>query len=261
MPAKRWPWRRHLLRGALCALLLPGHGAQAATELRTAAQESTAPKYQAGEAGAGIVGLCIDVQRAIERIDPGLRFVGDQRWMPLVRIFTELSNGQQDVACALQRTRERLEKLNFIEPALVPIHYLLLARIDDQATVGSWDDVRRMGNSAVILANRGFASVTYLEELGGLTVDASAASPELNMQKLLSGRGRFFYHRTPGLQDFLKRTGAVGKVRILPTVMYSSQMYMAFGRHVERATTERIQRALAQLEASGELERIVRKWP
>jgi hypothetical protein len=37
-----------------------------------------------------MVGLCIDIMRAIEQIDPGLRFVGHQRWKPLIRAYSEL---------------------------------------------------------------------------------------------------------------------------------------------------------------------------
>ncbi|MBJ7311095.1 substrate-binding periplasmic protein [Rugamonas sp. CCM 8940] len=245
----------------LCAAALLGPvAAQAAAPLRVAAQEGTEPKFINAERGDGIAGLCIDIFRAIEKIEPGLAFVGDQRWMPLVRIYSELASGGQDAACGVQRTSERSGKFLFLEPALFIINYHLLARIDDDIVVDDWDDVRRLGGNGVVLANRGFATTTVLEQLGGLQIDASSTSPPMNLHKLIAGRGRLFLHRSPGLHAFLKRNDAVGKVRILPVVMATAPLYLAVGKHVDPGQVGRLRHALQVLERRGELERLLRKW-
>jgi hypothetical protein len=251
-------WDRRL--ASLCGALLACHAlAGPVTVLRVAAQEGTEPKFMAGPQG-GIVGLCIDIMHAIERIDPGLRFEGHQHWMPLVRVYHEASVGQQDAVCAMQRMPEREPHYRFVEPPLFNINYMLIARADDSALINNWDDVRKLGPQAVVLANRGFASNQVLEQLGGIQVDASAASTAMNLQKLMAGRGRFFLHRTPGLYGLLERDGVLGKVRILPTVMLKAPLYMALSRQVSAAVAERVRAALEQMARSGELDQLLKKW-
>lgn len=245
---------------ALCAAALAcGTLAAPVTVLRVAAQEGTEPKFMAGPQGS-IVGLCIDIMHAIERIDPGLRFEGHQHWMPLVRVYHEASTGQQDAVCAMQRLPEREPLYRFLEPALFNINYMLMARADDPAVINNWDDVRKLGPQAVVLANRGFAANQMLEQLGGIQVDASAASTAMNLHKLMAGRGRFFLHRTPGLQGVLERGGALNKVRILPTVMLKAPLYMVLSRQIDAAAAERVRAALEQLARSGELDQLLKKW-
>lgn len=227
--------------------------------LRTAAQEGTEPKFIAAGKDR-ISGLCIDIMRAVEQADPGLRFAGDQRWKPLVRAYSELESGVEDVQCAVQRTRERERRFNFIGPALYAIEYHLLARAGDPVSIASWDDVRKLAPDNVVLVNRGFAAGDVLAAIGGIDVDASSTSQDLNLQKLLAGRGRLYFHRSPGLQKLLERTGTAGKVKILPPVMYSAKLYFATSKQLDSQVAARLAAALEQLAKNGELERLTRKW-
>ncbi|NGZ84464.1 substrate-binding periplasmic protein [Duganella aceris] len=244
-----------------CAALLLCAGASAAptVTLRVTAQEGTDPKFIAAGEGR-VIGFCVDVFRTIERIDPGLIFTGDQQWMPLTRAHSAVVNRQHDAMCAVQHTEERDRHYSFIEPALMPIHYMLVVRAKDKVVIHSWDDVRQLGAQGVVLANRGYAPAEVLAAMGGLRVNDSAVNPETNLQKLIAGRGRFFLHRNPGLASFIARTGASGKVRILPQVMYSSTLHMAIGNHVDPAVTLRVRHAIEQMERTGELARLLKKW-
>jgi ABC-type amino acid transport substrate-binding protein len=248
-----WIW----LLGAACCL--PSLAAEP-VQLRTAAQEGTEPKFIAAGKDS-IAGLCIDIMRAVEQIDTGLRFVGDQSWKPLVRAYSELATGQEDVQCAVQRNVEREQRFRFIGPPLYTIEYQFLARANDDVTIRNWDDVRALGpNNGVVLINRGFAAGDILAALGGIEVDASSTSPQLNLQKLIAGRGRLYFHRGPGLQKLLERSGTADKVRILPQVMYSARLYFATSRQLDIRVAERLEKALFQLEKKGELERLMHKW-
>jgi ABC-type amino acid transport substrate-binding protein len=241
------------------ALLCAGVWAAPTVTLRVAAQEGTEPKFI--PAGNGrIVGFCVDLFRTIERIDPGLIFMGDQQWLPLLRAHYELANHQHDALCAVQRTEERARLYAYLDPPLFPLRYMLIARINDNVAIDDWDDVRSLGKQSVVLANRGYTTAEVLEGIGGLQVDASATSPLINLQKLIAGRGRFFLHRDPGLASFIARAGAKGKVRILPHVMYDTTLHMAIGNHVDPAVTMRVRRAIEQMDRTGELARLQKKW-
>ena len=242
-----------------CLLLTPGSQAQNIVTLRVAAQNGTEPKFI--DAGNGrVIGLCIDIFRTIERIDPGLVFSGDQQWLPLIRAVSEVATRQHDLACAIQRSPERERQLLFLDPVIVQLQYLLVARADDQLVVNNWDDVRALGERGVVLVNRGFTTPEYLGQVGGLHVSASATDPATNLQMLAARRGRFYLHRNPGLKALIARTGMAGKVKILPHVMYQNPTYIAMGKHVDPAVVARVRHALEQMVRTGELARIVRKW-
>jgi len=227
--------------------------------LKVVAQEGTEPKFI--PAGIGrVVGLCVDLFRAIEKIEPGVQFAGDQQWLPLLRAHSELATHQHDALCAVQRTDERARQYVFLEPPLFQLRYQLIARAGDPVVINTWDDVRKLGAQGIILTNRGYVSPDLLARIGGLQVDPSATSPAMNLQKLIAGRGRFFLHRAPGMQGFIERAGATQKVRVLPAVMMTTDVYMAMGTHVDPAVRQRVQRAIEQLEKSGEIARLLKKW-
>jgi ABC-type amino acid transport substrate-binding protein len=228
-------------------------------DLRVAAQIGTEPKFLRADSGA-VVGLCTDILRAIERIDPGLRFTGDQQWMPVTRVMTELAAGAQDAACAMQHTPDRDRKFIYLQPALFEVDYVLLARSDDPVEINSWDDLRGLRPEPIVLVNRGFAVSATLESIPGIRVDASATDTKLNLEKLVAGRARLYFHRGPGIQPMLERAGVANKVRVLPGSLLHTASYLVLAKHVDAAIAERLRLALAQLEKSGELQAIVRKW-
>lgn len=253
---------RHAARAMLflcCLLLAAGSQAQNIVTLRVAAQTGTEPKFIDGGNGR-VIGLCIDIFRTIERIDPGLVFAGDQQWLPLIRAVSEVTTRQDDLACAIQRSPERERQLVFLDPVIIQFQYLLVARADDQLVVNSWDDLRALGERGVVLVNRGFTTSDYLKQLGGLQINASATDPAINLQMLVARRGRVFLHRNPGLETLIARTGMTGKVKVLPHVMYENPTYVALGKHVDAAVVARVRRAVEQMERTGELARIVKKW-
>ena len=245
--------------GVLAAALLCCTGV-AATELRTAAQEGTEPKFLKDPRTGAAAGICIDIMRAIERVDPGLHFSGEQRWLPLIRMYAGMDAGTLDAFCGLSHSPERDLKYRFVGPALFSVRYHLVARREDPVVIANWDDVRKLGADSVILANRGFGGVTILQDAGMHLIDASTGSPQLNVQKLVAHRGRFFFHRNPGLQVLLDSTGYGAKVRILPTEMARSALFFVVSKHVSADVAERLRAALLMLEKSGELESIARRW-
>lgn len=249
------------LRGlvAVCLLLAACGSAHAITELRTVAQEGTEPKFVATKQG-GVAGLCIDIMRAIERVEPSIKFVGDQTWMPLVRVEAEMASGDQDAAFCLVRSKDRETKFTYIEPPLYSIDFVLAVRADDRIDVRSWNDIRKLENNTVLVM-RSSGSINRVEESGGgIVFDSAAKTPEQNLHKLRAGRARFFYHRTPGLTGEIRRAGLEDQIRILPVVMDATESYLILGRHVPPEVVSKVQRAVATLQKMGELTRLRKKW-
>ncbi len=250
-----------LLCNAVVALLLaaPCH----AVDIRTVAQEGAFPKFISIDVQGKphIGGLCVDIMRAIERVDPDLRFVGDQQWIPLIRIEVGMNAGKIDAACGLIRTSERKAKFDFIDTPLFPVNYLLVVRATDDVQVKDWTDVRNLGENGVILTIHGFVGIlSHLREVGGLRIDTGGRDTKVNLEKLLAGRGRFFIHRSPGVVGEIASSGLRDKVKILPTIMYSETFYMMVARSMAPQVRDKINKALQQLTASGELAKLSKKW-
>lgn len=253
--------QRHLLRAFEIALIIASSttfglaDAYAVTTLRTAAQIASDPKFVATSVG----GICVDIMRAIEHVDPSLRFEGIQEWRPLPRIEAQLDKGDLDIVCGLLRNRAREEKYTYIEPSLFAVNYFLVARADDGIEINSWDDVRALGNQGSLLAIHGFGIVSKLAELG-LKVDDGATTSEANIGKLLVNRGRFYIHRSPGIETEIRRAGRAGKVRLLPTAMLAEQFYMVARRSMSADIVEKLSKAVRYLDQTGELVRLFDKW-
>ncbi|MFC7518860.1 substrate-binding periplasmic protein [Herbaspirillum sp. GCM10030257] len=230
--------------------------------IRTAAQYNTEPKFVVMSNGrnAQVVGLCIDIHRALERTDRTLSFTGDQNVLPASRVEASLVSGVLEAACGFSRTPRREAKLFFLDPPLFSVNYYLAVRANDPIFIRNWDDVRSLGKDGTVLVSHGFAPASRLRESEYIDVDSGGTSTESNLKKLMAGRGRFYYHRSPGIEAEISRFGLDARIKVLPTVMDSQQFYLVLGPFVAEETRQKIERALGILSANGELTDIKRKW-
>lgn len=255
-----------MLMSILQACFLFGFASSAAssgvTIIRTAAQYNTEPKFiaPANSTTDKVVGLCIDIHRAIERIDHSLKFIGDQDLQPAARVEALVMSGSLDVACGLSRTPLREAKLIFIDPPLFSVNYYLAVTMDDPITISNWDDVRGLGKAGTILVSHGFGPADRLRKMQELYVDTGGIDAATNLRKLMAKRGRFYYHRSPGIEAEIRRYGLEGQVKILPNVMDTRFFYMTLGPSVSFITAIKLQSALNTLADRGDLSAILRKW-
>jgi ABC-type amino acid transport substrate-binding protein len=249
-----------LLAGAM--LLSMCATAAAVSLIHTAAQISSEPKFVAVTTNGkpAIGGICVDIMRAIERVEPGLRFVGDQSWQPRTRIQAGLKAGSIDAACGLLRVDERNAIFNFVDTPLFAVQYRLAVRADDNVQVGNWDDVAKLGDNGVILVTQGFGIIDILGKVSGLTIDAGADTAESNLNKLLARRGRFYCHRSPGIMTEIKKAGLQDKVKLLPAIMQTENFYMALARTMAPGDAKKLNAAIASLQRRGELARMFDKY-
>ena len=239
-------------------LLLVGLGRVGAAPLRTAAQAQATPGFVPAPGGA-VTGLCIDIFRALERRDGALRFGGDQQWLPPARLAAELERGQLDVACGMLR-REQHGGLALLAPPLFQLRYRLLARAGDAVVLRRWEQLPALPGGAVVLSLHGAGQTGQLRALGPLAVDAGTADVQHNLDKLLAGRGRFFYAPWPNLNPLIQPYCRRGQLRLVPGLMHCEAAYMMVGAQLPAATRARLQAALGQLKRRGELDALLRKW-
>ncbi|MEN9657544.1 MAG: hypothetical protein RL571_1009 [Pseudomonadota bacterium] len=225
----------------------------AAIEVRTLAQDSQ-PKFI--KDGATMTGLCIDIFRAIEMVDPDLKFAALVEFTPLPRSEATLLEGGVDVLCGLAPTQDRKEKFDVIDIALYTTHGVLAARKNEKAVPKSWDDIKKLGDDAVVLTVTQTVQEKEASAQSGLKVDAQAKNTSQNLQKLVNGRGRFIYHNDFALADEIKRDNLGDKVKILPVQMTTEYRVMIVSKKAAPEIKSKLTAALDKLTRSGELVKI-----
>jgi len=226
-------------------------------ELNTAAQDS-APKYFLEN--NNMKGLCVDIMEAIEKMDPTIKFKGQNRFIPFKRIKKMLKIGELDLFFGFVKNVSREKEYIFIEPALYKVNHVVAVRFDDEVDVKSFDDIRKLGTNGMILTTFGTSTRRYLENQGDLIIDDGSKTVISNLKKLLRKRGRFLYYHNLGLVTSIKSISLENEIKILPTSFRGYSQYVAFSKKVPSSTITKVKVALEKLALNGKLELIFKKY-
>ena len=228
--------------------------AGAAFDLRMAAQDS-APKFiKEGEAWRGI---CVDIMRAIEYVDPEIRFQPLAGFQTLPKIEAALESGGVDVGCALARTPQRALRFHVVDIPLYHTFGRLAVRASDPVELRSFTDLRHQGGG--VLSVRGTIHSQILLARG-MPLDESPERVTDALRRLIEGRGRFVFHNDFALRESIARARLGDRVRVLPNLFdfpeLDSGRYMMVSRKVTPEAREHLRSALEILQRSVELARI-----
>ncbi|SFN11689.1 glutamate/aspartate transport system substrate-binding protein [Formivibrio citricus] len=243
-----------LLLGAVATALFFLPASAAPMVVKTYSQEGFEAKYAPGSTQRP--GICIEIMRAIEKLDPGVKFIGVDEMATTARVEEGLTHGQIDVFFGHIKTPDRAARFVFSGPYLYKINQVLVARKDDTVQVNDWDDVRKLGANGVVLAVKGIGQVDYLKSLGGIIVDDNSRLISANLKKLVAGRGRFYYGSENSVREAIEKLGMESQVRILPKRFQKEAIYVSFSRKAPPELVNRINEDLARLERNGELRKI-----
>lgn len=224
-----------------------------AIELRTVAQDS-APKYYL-ENGK-MAGLCVDIMNAMQKLDPGLKFVGHERFQPISRIQDDLEHGRIDVFCGMIRTIVREAMFTFVDIPLYWTETRLAVRKSDPIAYMSLDGLKKLEQGTLVLVVHGTAHVDFLRQHGVTDLDTGARTTADNIKKLLAGRGRFIYQTDLALAHEMRINNLYEKMRVLPGSLHTEAQYFSVSKSLHWGVTTRIKAALQTLHANGELERL-----
>lgn len=223
-----------------------------ASNIRTLSQDSQ-PKFIQGQ--GGMTGLCIDIFRAIEKVDPSLKTVVPHTFTPLPRIELMMEEGSIDVVCGLADTKGRREKMDIIAIPLYTTSLVLAARMDETANPKTFEELRKLGDDVVVLTVTQTVQADFATA-AGLKVDSQARDTSQNLQKLVRGRGRFILHNDFALVDEIERDKLGDKVKLLSGSFATEGRYMYVSRKASPDIKNKMIAALDKLSRSGELVRI-----
>ena len=220
-------------------------------ELRTAAQLSP-PKYYTQPNGT-IGGIGVDVLRAIEKVDPKIRFTGDQTYIPFARIQTLVASGELDFFVGIGLDEERQDKYAYLPQVVYYTRDGIFVLSNDPIKLNSLTDIKAIPGHRVITSQ----ASAQLKEIAsfGLNIDKSAQTAEASLRMRLGGRARFLYSTEVAIIPIARNLGVLDKIR-MAYVNASEARYIIMSRHLSAAVQQRLRLAVDQLERSGELRRI-----
>lgn len=231
------------------------------SELKTEYQNSY-PKYYLtdNKDKKEVVGLCIDMIKAVEKKLPEIKIISNKGFIPFKRIQANLYNGKIDVFFGFAKNRNRLKKYIFIDIPLYEVNHVIAVRRDDNIKINTFDDIRKLMGDNRILTNFGTATENFLNKQGGLEVDSGGKDLTKNLIKLILKRGRFVYFHDIGLISTIKRDLKKTDIKILPTSFRKYHHYVAFSRKVPKKVIEKFVSAIKKLSNNGDLKRIQEKY-
>ncbi|PTT89905.1 hypothetical protein DBR42_06940 [Pelomonas sp. HMWF004] len=244
-----WPW---LLIGALS---LPV--AAQTLSLRTVQQSGSLVKYDP-DGNPLKPGLCMEVMRAVQKLDPGLSFTGQQQHVPLRRVERLLSEGQIDVFFCLLRTTERERQWRFAPVPLYTIRHVVVQRSEDTRPVDTLGDLAALSHGQPVLVMRGTALAQRLK-MAEVTITEVGSEREA-LQMLALGRTDAIYGQDINLLRHIKEARLDNRLKLGRTVFMEEAQFLALRADLPAADEERLTQALRKLERDGTLRHLAEKY-
>ncbi len=249
-----------MLRRAGCGLigllaLLTGH-AQELT-LRTVQQASSIVKYDP-DGGPQKPCICMEMLRAVERVEPGLHFSGLDQQVPLRRVERLLAEGQVDVFFCLLRSPERERQWRYLPIPLYGIRHVIAQRVDDGRPVDSLPDLAAISQIKPVLVSRGTVLARKLD-VAGISVTEVGSEREA-LQMLTLGRTDAIYGQDINLLRHIRDARLGDRVKLGRTSFHDEFQFLAVRTDLPASTVERLTEALRRLEREGVLRQLVEKY-
>lgn len=242
--------------GLICLLALPGSQAQELA-LRTVQQASSIVKYDP-DGGLQKPGICAEMLRAVERVDPGLRFTGLEQQVPLRRVERLLAEGQVDVFFCLLRSPDRERQWRYVPVPLYGVRHVIAQRVDDGRSIDSLLDLATMSQVKPVLVARGTVLARKLDTAG---VNLSEVGSEREaLQMLALGRTDAIYGQDINLVRHIRDARLVDRVRLGRTSFHEEFQYVAVRADLPAHIVERLTDALRRLERDGVLRQLAERY-
>lgn len=240
---------------SLALLQLPAH----AISVKTMSQDNSAIKFNPSNSEKP--GICAEVINAITKKYSDIQITGLDTQAPLTRIEQGLESGQIDAFFYLLKSPERAAKFNFNETPIYKVNHVVVAKADDKIEIKDIAALKSLSEQSPVMVAQGSALAKFLESQG-VKVESSTKDEVANLNKLLLGRGRFYYAQDlSALASIHEGKLDLSKFRILPTSFKEEAQYVAFSKQATAASIQKISAAIDELKKSGELEKIVSKYP
>lgn len=238
----------------LTLLQLPAH----AISIKTMSQDNSAIKFNPSNPAKP--GICAEIISFITKKYSDLQITGLDTQAPLTRIEQGLESGQIDVFFCLLKSPERATKFHFNETPIYKVNHVVITKADDKIEIKDLATLKSLSEQSAVMVAQGSALAKFLESQG-VKIESSTKDEVANLNKLLLGRGRFYYAQDMSvLASIHEGKLDLSKFRILANSFKEEAQYVAFSKQATAATIQKISAAIDDMKKSGELENIVSKY-
>lgn len=239
-----------LALASLCPLFVQ------AQVLRTLQQSNSLAKYSPGNADRP--GICMEILRAVEQIDPQLRFSGTDKQAPLRRVELMLGQGEIDVFFCLLKSSEREKQWRYVPVPLYRIQHAVAMRQGSEPEPRDLADLVQASRRKPVVVTRGTVLGATLRDAGVSVAEVGSDFDALQM--LLLGRTDHVYGQDLNLMRNLREFGLGEKLRVASAAFQTDQQYLAVSNNLPLAVEQRLLQALQKLEREGRLKAISDKY-
>lgn len=225
--------------------------------LRTVQQAGSIIKY-GRDGDTRRPGLCLEVLRAVERVDPGLHFTGLEQQVPLKRVERLLAEGRVDAFFCLLKSPEREKQWRYVPVPLYTIRHVVVQRADDSRHFETLTDLADLSRRKPVLVMRGTALTRHLV-LAGVTI-AEVATEREALSMLVLGRADVIYGQDVNLRRHIADARLGNKLRFGATIFQEEPQFLALRADLPPAQEERLTQALRKLETDGVLRQLGEKY-
>jgi polar amino acid transport system substrate-binding protein len=235
-------------RALLAAALAPGAGLAQEAPLLLLSEDFPPINFEDQGEASGLAGELVLAML----LDMGLQL--KVHFMPWARAYRIAQSPQPVCLFTMARTRQRERLFQWVGP-VVEFQNALIGRAGTDR-IRSIELARR---APEILTVRDWSSEQELKQLGFRNLK-SVSNGTVALRMLLANRAALMATERALLPDLLRREG-LDESAIATLLVYSSNPgYLAFSLATPKAVIRRWQASLDRLRASGEFERISRRW-
>lgn len=219
--------------------------------------QNSEPKYLLE--GQRISGLCGEIYSALAKQLSQKKIVTSlpSKASPIREILSDLKAGRSDAFCGAGRNDKREKEYVYSVRPVYDVSNVIVARQNDLFEPKSFGDLRK--TKVEVSTFLGTTSAEYLKMQSGIRVNDSFTDVKDALASIAQHeRYRFFFYHDLGLVYLVRESRL--PLRVLPTKFRVYSHWMLYSRKTNPYIIEAIEDALLQIEISGELKRIQRRY-
>lgn len=221
--------------------------------------QDSQPKYFLGDTKEQ--GLCGDIYHALQArlSQQGIESTRLDYYLPIKRILMMVEQNPAHVFCGSGRNEAREKRFIFAKTPVYHVSNVVAAHQSDLFNPKTLAEISEQG--ATVGALYGTSSARYLKaQLPEQQVNDSFNDLQtpLKLMAEFPDRLRYFYYHDLGLNYLVKSTGL--PLRVVPTKFRTVPQWLIYSRNTDPMTAQAIEKALRELEETGELAAIVQRY-
>lgn len=220
--------------------------------------QNTQPKYIIQ--GEELSGLCYDIYKSIEEHvkDKGITFRYPTQYVPLKRIFDEMTEGTIHMYCGAGKNNERTTRLFYSDVPLYEVKTLIVSRKGDTSAANSVEELVKSQSSVMVL--RGTSTERFLRKKNIQINHISPKSITQALKLIYLKRARYFAYHDVGLHYHITKYFAKDTFKFSEMPVRSYFHWMVFSKYIDQESLFHIKQAINEIVKMGEIRNMRKKY-